>query len=85
MSEAATKLARNDGKPALEHALQDGEDYELLFAVRGDRADLVAAFFAKAFPGTRLTAIGTVAKGTGRICDAADQQPLKAQGFSHFG
>lgn len=85
VSEAATKLARNDGKPALEHALQDGEDYELLFAVRGDRADLVAASFAKAFPGTRLTAIGTVAKGTGRICDAADQQPLKAQGFSHFG
>lgn len=85
VSEAATKLARNDGKPALEHALQDGEDYELLFAVRGDRADLVAALFAKAFPGTRLTAIGTVAKGAGRICDAADQQPLKAQGFSHFG
>ena len=85
VSEAATKLARNDGKPALEHALQDGEDYELLFAVRGDRADLVAALFGTSVPGSGLTALGTVAKGAGRFCDAADQQPLKAQGFSHFG
>lgn len=85
VSEAATKLARNDGKPTLEHALQDGEDYELLFAVRADRADLVEALFTKAFPGTKLTAIGTVAKGAGKFCDAADQQPIKAQGFSHFG
>ena len=85
VSEAATKLAKHDGKPALEHALQDGEDYELLFAVRADQADFIAATFAKTFPGTPLTALGTVAKGSGRLCDAADQQPIKAQGFSHFG
>ena len=85
ISEAATKLARQDGKPALEHALQDGEDYELLFAVRADQADFIEATFAKTFPGTPLTALGTIAKGAGRLCDGADQQPIKAQGFSHFG
>lgn len=85
VSDAAAKLARNDGKPDLEHALQDGEDYELLFTVRADQADLIEATFAKSFPGTPLRAIGTVAKGAGRLCDAADQQPVKAQGFSHFG
>ena len=85
ISEAATKLARQDGKPALEHALQDGEDYELLFTVRADQADFIAATFTKTFPGTPLTTIGTIAKGNGRLCDAVDQQPIKAQGFSHFG
>ena len=48
-------------------------------------ADFIAATFAKTFPVTPLTALGTVAKGSGRLCDAADQQPIKAQGFSHFG
>lgn len=85
IAEAAAKLAKHDGKPALEHALQDGEDYELLFAVRADQADFLASTFAKTFPDTPLTAIGTVAKGAGRFCDAADQQPVKARGFSHFG
>lgn len=85
ISEAATKLARQDGKPAREHALQDGEDYELLFTVSADQADFLAATFTKTFPNTPLTAIGTLAKGSGRLCDAADQQLIKAQGFSHFG
>ena len=85
ISEAATKLARNDGKPATEHALTDGEDYELLFTVRAVQADFLAATFMKAFPQTNLTTIGTVAKGAGCLCDATDQQPLKVQGFSHFG
>lgn len=30
---AARALARRDGRPALDHALSDGEDYELLFAL----------------------------------------------------
>jgi hypothetical protein len=53
--------------------------------VRAEQAVFIAATFTKTFPGTPLTAIGTIAKGSGRLCDAADQQPIKAQGFSHFG
>lgn len=33
VSAAARKLARRDRRPALEHALNDGEDYELLFTL----------------------------------------------------
>ena len=33
VSPAATRLARRTGKTPLEHALGDGEDYELLFTV----------------------------------------------------
>ena len=34
----ARRLARQDGTPALDHALFDGEDHELLFGVRGRAA-----------------------------------------------
>ena len=84
VAEAATALAKSDGKPALEHALQDGEDYELLFSVSAERADLIEANFRKAFPKTLLTRIGGVESGTGLARDLADGQPLKARGFSHF-
>jgi thiamine-monophosphate kinase len=84
VSAAAQALAKSDGKPALEHALQDGEDYELLFTVGADRADLLEAFFRKAFPLTPLTRLGTVEAGTGLARDVADGEPIKVRGFGHF-
>ncbi len=36
VSDDARQLALQDDKPALEHALHDGEDFELLLAVAGD-------------------------------------------------
>ena len=36
VSQAATQLAVRDGRPAVEHVLEDGEDYELLLAVEGN-------------------------------------------------
>jgi thiamine-monophosphate kinase len=84
ISAAAQALAKADGKPASEHALQDGEDYELLFSVRADRADWLAAAFTKAFPLTRLTHLGTVEAGAGLVRDVADGQPLPARGYGHF-
>ena len=77
-------LAKSDGKPTLEHALQDGEDYELLFSVGADRADLIEAHFRKAFPKTPLTRIGVVESGTGLVRDVADGEPIKVRGFGHF-
>lgn len=84
VSDAAKALAKADGKPVLEHALQDGEDYELLFAVSADRADLLEASFRKAFPLTRLTRLGLVETGTGLARDLADGAPIKVRGFGHF-
>jgi thiamine monophosphate kinase len=68
----------------LEHALQDGEDYELLFAVSADRADLLESSFRKAFPLTPLTRLGVVEAGTGLARDIADGEPIKVRGFGHF-
>ena len=84
VSDAAKSLAKSYGKPVLEHALQDGEDYELLFAVSADRADLLEASFRKAFPLTPLTRLGTVEAGTGLARDLADGEPIKVRGFGHF-
>ncbi len=58
LSAAARTLARRDGRPALTHALSDGEDFELLFTVaaRTDRAALEKAWRRKF--STRLTCIG---------------------------
>lgn len=39
ISSAARTLSKRDGRPALDHALADGEDYELLFSVAA-RANL---------------------------------------------
>jgi thiamine-monophosphate kinase len=58
ISRAALTLARRTGRPALEHALTDGEDYELLFALNGQANQ--AAFEAewrKEFK-TELTYLG---------------------------
>lgn len=58
ISAAARTLAKRDQRPALAHALSDGEDFELVFTVAA-RADLARfeAAWRKAFP-TRLTRIG---------------------------
>ncbi len=58
ISAAARTLAKRDGRPALAHALCDGEDFELLFTInsRTDQAEFGAAWRKTFF--TRLTCIG---------------------------
>lgn len=50
ISDAARELANHDGRRALAHALEDGEDFELLIAASGD-IDC---------PGVNLIPIGTI-------------------------
>lgn len=59
VSPDARTHARRTGRTPLHHALSDGEDYELVFAVAG-RASRVALERAwrRAFPRVRLTCIG---------------------------
>ena len=59
VSAAAQTVARRTARTPLSHALCDGEDYELVFAVvgRADRAAFERAWRRK-FASTRLTCIG---------------------------
>lgn len=85
ISDDAHALAKADGKPATEHALQDGEDYELLFTVQSSQAQLITAAFQKAFPQTPLSQIGKIEAGSGEVFSLHDNQRIQPQGFSHFG
>jgi thiamine-monophosphate kinase len=59
VSEAAIRLARRTGRTALEHALTDGEDFELLFAIEpGPRAVALEKAWRNRFR-TSLTRIGS--------------------------
>ena len=72
------KVPRNRGCTVAQ-ALGDGEDFELLFAVRAaDAASLEKRWRAK-FPKLPLTQIGTLARGPAR----AKQKP-KHRGHDHF-
>ncbi len=62
LSAAARRLARRTGRPALTHALSDGEDFELLLVT--DRRSDAGAFeraWRKHFPRLPLTQIGVFA------------------------
>ncbi len=74
LSDDAQRLAREDGRSALEHALGDGEDYELLLAVEGDAPQADVPLFY----------VGTV---TARGLEMRDAHgvvtPLSPRGFVH--
>jgi len=74
ISDDAGKAAAADGRTPLEHALGDGEDFELLVAVAGDVGQ----------PGVRLCAIGQVTEA-GLIIRRTDGrvEPLEPKGWVH--
>ena len=79
-SAAAPTLAKRDQRSAVEHALSDGEDFELLFTVaaRADHAKFEAAWRRKFR--TRLTHIGRFT-----CTPASDALPLATfQGYEHL-
>ena len=69
----------SDGKSALEHALGDGEDFELIFTVPEE----VAARLGKAndLP-TPITRIGRVQEGPAALCDCKGQS-IPINGYDH--
>lgn len=70
----ARRAARRDGRPARAHALDDGEDHELLATLAPARWRAVAARAARRFPG--LTVIGRVRAGRGLWLAAEDDGAL---------
>jgi thiamine-monophosphate kinase len=82
--EDAVAIARDDGRPPVEHALHDGEDFELLLAVAPDDADRLLAGTP---PGCEaLRRIGVVSDRPGLRLRSADgaERVIEPRGFDHL-
>ena len=81
---AATELAmqRGEGSTAIDHALQDGEDFELILAVPQTVADDLIARQPLA---TRLTQIGTFIGEPGLFAgrEGKERKAIQARGYEH--
>ena len=84
ISADAKKMAASDNRTPLDHALSDGEDFELLLAVEPvDAQDLLKQ---NPLGDVRLTHIGKVVEGSGVSIVAADgsKKALPPGGYEHF-
>lgn len=81
----AVLLSGRDGRPPLEHALEDGEDFELLLALSPDEARRLVAEAAAMPQGTPVAVIGEVVAGAGLMARAAGgpPRPLVPRGYLH--
>jgi thiamine-monophosphate kinase len=77
VTSAAKRLARGNRARALEHALYDGEDFELLFTISSKRFARVEQHWKKRFQ-TPLTAIGRIVRRKG------SPSVRSGQGYQHF-
>jgi thiamine-monophosphate kinase len=84
LSGAAQQMARQTGRSPLDHALDDGEDYELLFAVAPDDAERLVD---NGVAGTRISRVGRVIEGPDsyRIDAGGRRRRLVAGGWEHGG
>ena len=81
IADAAHELARHTGRTPLQHALSDGEDFELLFTMHPDDADRLLREPAFEAP---VSAIGTIIDAGLFIEQDGQRRPLKPEGYEHF-
>jgi thiamine-monophosphate kinase len=76
-------MSRQDGLPALDHALNDGEDFELCLTVSPDDAALLAA---SAHLPAKIYQVGSITDETGFWLRFADGRlvPVEPGGFDHL-
>lgn len=87
VSRAARQRARTShtGGSALQAALTDGEDFELLFTVAARDAVRLRDAWSARFPEVRLTCIGRITAEPGlRLRDRRGLHPLTLHGYVHF-
>jgi len=84
VSADAERLAERDGRSALDHALSDGEDFELLFAVAPADAEHLER--ERPLGDTPLTRIGRIVEGRGIALVEPDgsRGALEPGGYEHF-
>ncbi|MCC6492512.1 MAG: thiamine-phosphate kinase [Pirellulales bacterium] len=82
ISAAAEQLARQTGKSPLEHALGDGEDFELLFTAPPDAAEQIVRDQPLSISVTDVgQCIGT--PGLWQVGDSGALNPLAPTGYQH--
>lgn len=82
IASAAHELAAADGQSALQHALSDGEDFELILAVPSETARIL---LTEQPLDLALTRIGMLFEGSGlwQRRASGDRIPLTPQGYLH--
>lgn len=84
--QATGTTPRPKHKSALEAALTDGEDFELLFTLPSRKAVPLVDAWKKQFPETRLSCIGRITATPGlQLRSRKTLVPLTAHGYVHFG
>lgn len=88
LSDASHQCAKASGRSAMEHAFCDGEDYELLLAVKNDtQLEVFERQWGQRFPGTPLSQIGELRKSENKASyiDSKTQEALPwIKGFEHL-
>ncbi len=89
VSRDAKKISRGNKEKALERALSDGEDFELLFTVPPKRRKMFERIWKKKFPGVPLSWIGKIEGKASQISwrrggEKIEPPKLARKGFSHF-
>lgn len=82
VSSAAQELSQRDGESPVQHALADGEDFELLLAVSPQEASKILADQPLPVPVTRIGAV-IAEPGLWQSDGKDSKQPLTPQGFQH--
>lgn len=82
LAEAAHKLSRQDGRSALEHALADGEDFELLLTVSAEEAERICSDRLLTIPITRIGQV-IAEPGLWQLSPEGEKMPLDVEGFQH--
>lgn len=82
ISPDAVQMAAGDGRSALDHALADGEDFELVLALPADAAAEAVARQPLDVP---LTVIGRFVEEPGlwQVDPRGSRRPLAPRGFEH--
>lgn len=76
-----SRLPRNPGSETV-HALRDGEDYELLFAIRPEEAEPLMSAWRQNFPNLPLTEIGWLCPEAESMAGQLEAEHLT--GWDHF-
>ncbi len=82
IAEAAHRLSKQDGRSPLEHALGDGEDFELLLAVPTDAAREILSAQPLAIPITRIGEI-IADPGLWQVSSNGHREALEPRGYEH--